>query len=470
MSSCAWIVPIDIEDDAAESEDSFLETRFPFGSAYRDEMSPAYRLVLEHFISGLRAVSYRGSTYLFISSMGSWSHSHSPEACIEVNTLLDLSNVSVNYYAAALPYLRFMDSHAKQISDLPRSVCVGIHRLSYEVKSDRLDFCTVHNVVPLQSEYSPDDLLRSAFCSSPVRVGYLPRRMRIDSTSVAEEVLLATISRTSLNTLMWCVGNSLQDPVQTPRMLFLFGEGGNGKSVAINTLISNLPGVVATLSRDYIGRTTQQLSEADLERIMTHRFICYGDVVLNRHRQVNESFLKIVSGNDAVTSSRMSGRLQCGGLFATNALWRAYPSTLMPWFSRRVVCVQLNRPEAGAPRPREHFSEKDALKFVSRCLYTSSMIEHLPICTREALLTVFGDDVRRVTRGVTLDDESSYLHCLAATYVLAALSGLRIAALIDIMHALSPPLIIGPPELGSHKKHAKYLLAVRGLRVELTPY
>lgn len=56
------------------------------------------------------------------------------------------------------------------------------------------------------------------------------------------------------------------------------------------------------------------------ERIMTHRFIYYGDFVLSRHRQVNETFFKIVSRNDAMTRRAwrvetfrsLSQRLQLG--------------------------------------------------------------------------------------------------------------------------------------------------------------
>nr|CCA27721.1 AlNc14C654G12337 [Albugo laibachii Nc14] len=470
MVSRAWVVPIEVDDDQSDSDDSFLRVGFPFGSAYRDEMSPGYRLVLERFISGNRAVVYRGSTYIFIGSSGTWVHSHSTEACIEMNLLLDLSNVSVNYYAAALPYLRFLDMHAVQLGNIPNSVCIGIHRVSYQVSENKLKFSTVHNVMPLNVDYCVDEYLRSAFCCNPLRIGHLPCRINVDVTSPAEEVLLATMRRDSLDTLMWCIGNSLRDPVQTPRMLFLFGEGGNGKSVAINTLISNLPCVVATLSRDYIGRTTQQLTETDLERIMTHRFICYGDVVLNRHRQVNEAFLKIVSGNDAVTSSRMSGRLQCGGLFATNALWKAYPSVMMPWFSRRVVCVELNKPQPGTTQPREHFTEQDVLKFVARCLHIRERSKHLLVSTREALLSLFGDDVRIVTRGVVIDENATYMQSLTATYVICTLAGLTMDTLIDIVRALSPPLIIGPAKPGTYDPLPKLFLAIRHLRVDITPY
>ncbi|TDH71821.1 hypothetical protein CCR75_003554 [Bremia lactucae] len=102
--------------------------------------------------------------------------------------------------------------------------------------------------------------------------------------SVAERILSVTIDRTSLDVIMWCIGNSLQDPVMTPRLLFLYGEGGEGKSVALSTITSNLPGLVGTLTQDYIGHRITKIKETDMGRMMSSRFVCYGDVCLNERK------------------------------------------------------------------------------------------------------------------------------------------------------------------------------------------
>ncbi|KAL9543371.1 hypothetical protein MBANPS3_008150 [Mucor bainieri] len=97
------------------------------------------------------------------------------------------------------------------------------------------------------------------------------------------------------------------------------GRGGNGKTVAINTLISNLKGVVASLSKDYVG-SSSSLSTTDMYNLLSSRFATYGDVALSNGK-INQQFWKMLSGGDTIKLPSGEGRLNCTGVFAGNSLW-----------------------------------------------------------------------------------------------------------------------------------------------------
>ncbi|CAH0478408.1 unnamed protein product [Peronospora belbahrii] len=79
-------------------------------------------------------------------------------------------------------------------------------------------------------------------------------------------------------------------------------------------------GVVGTLTRDYVGRSVDKIDEADMEKMMENRFVSYGDVSIGHKGYINDSFLKIMSGNDSVSTKTMTGKLQCGGLAPLDGL------------------------------------------------------------------------------------------------------------------------------------------------------
>lgn len=125
--------------------------------------------------------------------------------------------------------------------------------------------------------------------------------------STAEISLSNVMSDENLRLLKWIIGNGLIDPVDKPKAVYMFGNGGEGKSCTINTILANLPGAVHPLSKDYVG-SPLSISQEDLGHAMSSRFISYGDVVL-RNSRINAAFWKMITGGDTVRVCQ--GRVDC---------------------------------------------------------------------------------------------------------------------------------------------------------------
>ncbi|KAJ3382887.1 hypothetical protein HDU92_004515 [Lobulomyces angularis] len=415
---------------------------FPISGPLTDNFNISERKVVEMVVTGKRTVKYKGATYIYVPSTGSWHHTRSTHAGRYIASYLGMDNVTVSYHIAALSYINLMDIYSVQAYGIPRSVCIGVFRLYYSIGEKSTIFKSVHNVVSLPDEYAHAEIRISSFCFMPVAIRSIPKEIPLGIISTVEVILSATINQSSLQVLMWCIGNSLQDPVLTPRTIFLYGEGGEGKSFTISMLEANLPNCIGTLTRDYVGSKRNDIDSVDIERMICNRFVCYGDVNLNQKREMNEGFLKMISGNDTISTPTIVGKLQCAGLFATNHLWFPYPTLTMPWFSRRVVCIRIRKPSTDLPKPVESFTDNEILLFVHNCLVIRSKYKYIPVTTEMAIITIFGSRARSYSRGIKFNESASYLNCLAATHSISLLSCIRIPDLIRLFIAMSPQLII----------------------------
>nr|CDI56317.1 uncharacterized protein BN887_03640 [Melanopsichium pennsylvanicum 4] len=145
----------------------------------------------------------------------------------------------------------------------------------------------------------------SSFCTLPIETTSIPRSTPlIRGHGVAERILSNVLSPEDLHLVMWVIGNSLVDPASKPKLVLLYGPGGNGKTTTIRAISECLQGTVHMLSQDYLSGTKQVYSE-DAVGCMTSRFVCYGDMEL-KSDSINALFWKMITGGNTVTAQGMT--------------------------------------------------------------------------------------------------------------------------------------------------------------------
>lgn len=399
-----------------------------------------------------KMVSYGGVPYVFVPTAGCWYNLRSNVAGRFLCDMLGFENVTVNYYAAIEPYLDVIQYQLYSPREIPQSFCVGTWRLevskSYKNSCDEdeyegkiVEYKAVYMLTMDIEDGSEDrDIATSAFAYMPVRLRCVPKYTRSDVTSRLEITLSHCLSYHQLNLLRWVIGNSLLDPVRNPRLMFFYGEGGSGKSTLISLLTSVLKGVCSPLSKDYLGGNEKTLTEDDFMRATCHRFVTFGDVSLFKGSSINSSILKQLCGNDIVVCGRITGRLNCAGLFGSNHLWYPVPSLQQTWFTRRVIAVYMSRSVLGQ-RYEESYTDEDALHFCGRCIQQRLDHEQAPVSAEDAILTIFGKKSPIVTRGICFDDYSTSRSWLAATFSISIAALMDRKVLIDLVRSFSPTLI-----------------------------
>jgi hypothetical protein len=73
---------------------------------------------------------FHGSTYLYLSASNSWSVLVSAEAQVQICSIVGSESASVNYLAACIPYIEYLEKHAIRTGSIPTSICIGTWRMS----------------------------------------------------------------------------------------------------------------------------------------------------------------------------------------------------------------------------------------------------------------------------------------------------------------------------------------------------
>ena len=417
-----------------EGRDDLRIDDFPISGPIVDELSPQHAVIRKLVLQDGRAVRYRNGVYMFVPQCASWLHIRSPEAAKYLASMLDLSNVSVNYTAATQTYASYVELIAKPCRAVPQSVCISSWRFHVTINKnttsgnpDTLSFRPVYRIID-----EPQARKRvTSLVISPVRISLVPGPSMPIRGSPAEDGLSNVMAPEDLHLTMWIVGNGLIDPVDKPRALYLYGGGGEGKSTTINTILANLPGAVHPLGKDYVGGTGS-ISDYDLSCAMSSKFISYGDVVITNSK-INMPFWKMITGNDTVKVAEGQGRLGCTSLFASNDLWYPKHSLLKRWFVRRTIVVPLCSPEPGSTPPPESFTDVEVYDFISKCIYIRLKEPSIPITIKSLLLTIFGYRVGVATRGVVLGNKCNGFGSLAATWSLSIAGQIDYDMLVDLV-------------------------------------
>ncbi|KAI5279895.1 hypothetical protein KEM54_003968 [Ascosphaera aggregata] len=390
-----------------------------------------------------------------------------------IASFLDLDNVSVNYSTAVSPYLNFIEDMAQIVPpfEFP-TINLGSWRLGIAATTmpraidteesqqgtvrgpeNVLRLYLLTNVVnTIAGDYGHNGRA-SGFCLSPISTTAIPRTIKLDERSDVEKYLSNVLSNEDLISLMWNIGNGLVDPVLDPRIIYLFGAGGEGKSTTIGMLHDVLRGAIGSFSRDYIG-SKKEMTDEDKINTMSNRFMVFGDTVI-KDSEINESFWKMVTGKDVITVRGTVGTMRAVCLFAGNNLWYGGSAKHRKWFVRRTLVFKLNPLPEGATPPPETFSDFQRSKFIARCTYLRvySKSPYIPISS--VLLTIFGYRAAVATRGIEICKDASPLECIAGTYAIVIASHIKYDLLVDLVESVSKGLV------GEDLAGGKYIRGIR---------
>ncbi|KAI8611566.1 hypothetical protein BC830DRAFT_1083967 [Chytriomyces sp. MP71] len=179
-----------------------------------------------------------------------------------------------------------------------------------------------------------------------------------------------TVSNVNMRVIKWVIRNSLINPVHNPRILILTGMGGNGKSECVKALLSLMPNRSEPLTKDYMGRPWLQITNKDMERILTSRIVAYGDFIMKDRYTINKEFIKMLAGGDTIATNTMKGRVNCSGLFAGNNLPFSTKAMLKPSISRHIIVLDFQKVTSALPTPPDQYNDFDISMFANKCIHS----------------------------------------------------------------------------------------------------
>lgn len=417
-----------------------IEDDFPFCGALTKELDKEYSELLILATTKNRVATYANGTYIYVPRMGYWTHIRSQNAMKYIAELMELKYVSVNFDIAADPYVSFLESIAKPCNLFPRSICIGTWRLAISLGST---FMKLNAISGVAGNYSPREPFFNSRISgmtiNPISIRIIPNMYLLDTKSKAEEILGNVLTEEQLRVLMWVIGNGLIDPVDRPKSVYLYGNGGDGKSVTINTIINNLPGCVFPLSTDYVGND-KPMKESDVSQALSARFITHGDVEL-KNGKINSTFWKTITGGDTIRVSGGQGKLKCTGIFASNQIWFNPSFSKKEWFTRRTIVLVMNKPPKGVEPPPESYTEEEIYRFIMNCVATRLQYDTPPITLKMALITMFGSAIGYATVGIELDENANIMQCIVATWYISLSSGTDKDTMLGCIYTMNPDLL-----------------------------
>jgi hypothetical protein len=406
-----------------------------------------------------------------VPSLGSWVNIRTSAGTRRLADALSMSNVTVNFYTAVDPHIHTMEKIAPSIEDIPPSICIGTYRLVVHIDDSNDDGNTTDNgtivhfraicgltLTPEESSDTSDSgvpnalingdnsVIRkrtSAFVTMPISISKIPSMLRIDGPSAIEQSLSIAVSPRNMNIIKWVIGNSLLGNIGPPKFVYFWGKGGDGKSSTINTILSALPGCSSPLSMDYLGKPGINISNDDLDRMVSMRIVTYGDSVLKDGYLCNTSFMRKIAGGDAITTERMIAKVECSAFMAGNMIWYPARELMEPWYARRVIILMFNSLPPNLPPPRQQFNDMDMLQFATSCVITRMKLRDPPIDVETALVTLFSGKVIQKTRAIVFKDPSmiSPVEGLGATITIAVLAKLDVKQLLNLVSKMNPSLI-----------------------------
>jgi hypothetical protein len=413
----------------------------PTSGPYSELLAPPYAKIVDLVVNKGMIAKYQQSTYIFVPSSGQWCLIRSSEGGRHLCETIGIDKVPVNFLAAAEPFVALAEGIAQAAGNIIPSICVGTFRLSPLVEGTDMRYRQVTDILLRSNGFGEHMDRMSAFCHKTVTIRMCPRSMSLTKVSLAERILRRTMKQNDINVLKWCVGNALMDPVGPQRILYLYGLGGDGKTVAINTVLANLPGCSGPLTKDYMGKENLGVSDTDMQTLLRSRLVTFGDCMLQDGYKVNTEFIKRLTSGDVVSTATVSGRVQCAGIFGSNLIWHPSKPMMEKWFTRRMIAIHFAPITAMLEPAPSQYSEKDSAEFIHSCVTCRMLFDEAPITMRTALLTLFGSKARRFTRGIIDKPSATVFECAMATHLISSASRIEYEKLVGLICTFGRSLV-----------------------------
>ena len=379
-------------------------------SGWDDQISPGgsprgfknIRLsLLDH---GLVAYCH-GNTYVYLSASNSWSVFVSPEAQVQLCSIVGSDNASVNYLAACMPYIGFLEKHALRTSSIPTSICIGTWRMSIFLKEEenKLIFQKTKNVASVNETL---DSRVNSFCIMPCSFDELPLSWCPGGSQRLLRYLTVLFPNTKdLDTIRWVIGNAVVDPGTASKFLLLYGPGGTGKSTIIRAIEALLRGCCSTIKPGTLTDSKDDINIETAKAIASNRILTAGEINLETNK-LNLHNVKVMTGHDSISVPPIKVTTRCSIVAGCNDL--PDPSIQKSWtttaIARRVVVVLMNVKTSLIPKLQMPDTVEDLQDFLLSCVYTRLTNTSMPISTKCILYTVLGDKYNEIKDKIEITD------------------------------------------------------------------
>lgn len=329
--------------------------------------SKGYKALRSNFVNDGLVAYYKGNTYIYLASMNKWSVLISAEAQRQLCDITGGENASVSYLAASLPYIGFMEKHARRTGAIPVSICIGTRRLSISKEGDIIELNECTDVASVKEDL--DDRV-SSFCVMPCSFNQIPQSW---SPGGAERVLrfirVLFNDQVELKTIQWTLGLVAVDPSSVSKFLLLYGPGGTGKSTLIGLIEDVFNGCCGTINSSVLTSKSSNIGVDTARTIASNRVVTAGDINLETN-QLNLHTVKEITGHDSVSVPPIKVRTRCSLVAASNNL--PHPSTQKTWcsaaVSRRAIVIPMNVKTSLIPNIERPDATEDDIDFLLSCI------------------------------------------------------------------------------------------------------
>lgn len=426
--------------------------------------------ILNEIIRPNLVVKTSDSVYLWSSNCSEWVHMSSPEGAEVIRGMLGL-NAPVNWLMAILPYARMIMKNAGENIQLPQSICISNTRYSLEVmlKGNRYvaEFRPCRQLV--KALPSSMDACAHTFAVSSIWHTVVPRSIESTYITAIERYIKPLFPNpVDMETFMWILGNAVTDPVSEHRILFLHGPGGTGKSTLMRLIHSMMSGTTRALDPAEITDPSRRRISHDLVMsLISTRMMVSPDVEI-KDGYINLQTLKIITGGDYLSDSKVSGLLVKAG--TSVALGVNHLPTLKGtprWGTsavlRRSVVVNMEVKARNLEGGDRQHNAKELTEFLMKCALTYASKPNLPISTYSLVTTLFPGSIHNILKYFIFQEDLPFQVYHWGTVSLATLMYTPTEDICALASEVSPAGLIRHRSYDPKTNTFKTLTAIRGL-------
>lgn len=406
-----------------------------------DTHSKGYKALKSTLIDNGLVQYYKSNTYVYLSSMNKWSVLISADTQRQLCDITGGENASVSYLAASLPYIGYMEKHAKRAGFVPASICIGTRRLRISITDGEMQLAESGNVVSVNENI---DERVSSFCFMPCSFNKIPRSW---SPGGAEKILkyirVLFTDQIELKTVQWIIGVIAVDPSSVNKFLLLYGPGGTGKSTLIGMLEDIFNGCCGTISSNVLTSKNSTITLDTARTIASNRLVTAGDIDLESN-QLNLHVVKEITGHDSVSVPPVKVRTRCTLVAASNDL--PHPNKQKAWCSaatsRRVILVPMSVKTSLIPNVERPDSDDDSIDFLLSSV--NLYLDHInspPMSIRSMMFGLLGAGYFDIQEKIIFDDDATMQDIFDANTAIDIFFSLPLHTIGELAHLMCPNLV-----------------------------
>ena len=404
--------------------------------------SKGYKAIRENLINDGLVQHYKGNTYIYITSMNKWSVLISAETQRQLCDMTGGESASVSYLAASLPFIGFVEKHARRVSSIPPSICIGTRRLRILQKDDKLELTECNEIASVKESL---DGRVSGLCDMPCSFTQIPQSWSPGGTErLLKYIRVLFLDQVEFNTILWVIGSIAVDPSSISKFLLLYGPGGTGKSTIIRMIEDIFNGCCGTINSSTITSKSSTVSTDTARTIASNRVVTAGDINLETS-QLNLHTIKEITGHDSLSIPPIKVRTRCTLIAASNNL--PHPTTQPTWCStatsRRIMVVPMNVKTSLIPNKEMPDLTEDCINVLltSVSVYLNNKGSP-PMSMRSLMWSVLGAGFAEIENSVEFDTEVDIQDIVDANIGIEGYFKLETHSLGELAFSMCPNSVI----------------------------